>query len=305
MKRVLVTGARGFVGRSAIRELSRAGWQVDAVTSGEPPPDIACTWHRADLLDPRARESLIASTTADALLHLAWCAKPPGYWTDPKNLHWLSASLDLVRLFTERGGRRAVGAGTCAEYDWNAGTCLEHSTPLLPTSLYGSTKAACGSVLSAYSRQTDLSAAWGRVFFLFGPGDDSSRLLPSLVKALDSGQPATCRTGSHVRDFIHVDDAAGALVALLESDVTGPVNIASGMPLPVGQFARAAAERTRHPGRLSVEDGPPEHAVVTADVTRLREEVGWRPSVDIMTRIHEAVCWWQACEPERLADRAT
>jgi nucleoside-diphosphate-sugar epimerase len=291
MKRILVTGARGFVGRHVTPLLAASGYDVHAVTNHEPPNDLTCTWHRANLIDESQREALISAVGADALVHLAWTARPPHYWTDPENLRWLSATLELVRSFSSRGGTRVVGAGTCAEYDWSTGHCSERSTPLRPASLYGTTKAACGSVLERYGQQTGLSVAWGRLFFLFGPGDAPSRLIPSLTAALARGERACCRAGNHVRDFIYVADAAAALVALLESEVTGAVNIASGSPARIGDVARAVAEHAKRPDLLSVEPGPSQDAVVTADVSRLRGEVGWRPQVDVMARIDETVRW--------------
>jgi nucleoside-diphosphate-sugar epimerase len=291
MKRILVTGARGFVGRQITPLLAARGYDVHAVTSQTPPRDATCTWHHANLLQERQRETLVTSIGADALLHLAWAATPPHYWTDPENLRWLSATLDLVRSFSSRGGTRVVGAGTCAEYDWTAGHCSEGSTPLHSGSLYGTSKAACGTVLESYGRHTGLSVAWARLFFLFGPYDAPSRLVPSLATALASGQRACCRTGDHVRDFIHVADAAAALVALLESDVTGAVNIASGSPMRIADVARAVAESARRPDLLSVEPGPPQDALVTADISRLRCEVGWHPPLDTIGRIDETVRW--------------
>jgi nucleoside-diphosphate-sugar epimerase len=291
MKRIIVTGARGFVGRHAIPLLVEAGCEVHAVTSGEPSGAGGCTWHTVDLLDTASTEDVIASLRADALLHLAWTAQPPGYWTDPANLRWVSATLELVRAFAEHGGERFVGAGTCAEYDWSAGHCVEGATPLRSSSLYGSAKAACGMVLDSYGRSTGLSVAWGRLFFLFGPHDAPSRLVPSLVTAFAAGEPARCRTGNHVRDFIFAGDAAAALTALLLSDVTGPVNIATGTPMRVADVARAVADCVGRPELLTVEPGDSRDAVVTADVSRLRTEVRWQPGADTITRIHETVRW--------------
>lgn len=296
MKRVLVTGAAGFVGRHALPRLVEDGFEVHAVTSRRLPVDPGrSTWHRADLLDADQRAAVLDAAAPDAVLHLAWCAKPPSYWTDPANLRWLTASLELARAFGDAGGKRFVGAGTCAEYDWSAGHCVERATPLAPSSLYGAAKAACGTVLEKYGEQSGLSFAWGRLFFLFGSGDARSRLLPSIVAAIEDGRPARCLAGEHVRDFISVEDAASALVALLRSSATGPVNIASGVPMKVGDFARAVAETLGRPDLLVVEPGPEKDAVLTADTRRLNEEVGWRQQAGTSTRIEDAVRWWRTC----------
>jgi nucleoside-diphosphate-sugar epimerase len=294
MKRVLLTGAGGFVGRHLTPLLAEAGWDVHAVSTRGPREGSGVTWHQADLLEAVDRERLVGSVGARALVHLAWMSKPPGYWTDPENVRWLAGTLELARLFRERGGERLVGAGTCAEYDWRASPCVERSTPLTSRTLYGVTKAACGTVLERFGGQTGMSVAWGRLFFIFGPHDSPLRLVPSLVRDLAAGRPARCNAGSHARDFLHVADAASALVALLESDVTGPVNIGSGVSMYIGDVARRVASVLRRPSLLTVDAGPAEDTLVLADVTRLRDEVGWRASPDTMARLDDTIEWWRS-----------
>ena len=295
MKRILVTGASGFLGRHVIQRLGRSPYEVHAV-SFSTRPDFEgadrCTWHRADLLDDSERAAVVARVKPDALLHLAWHAKPPSYWSAIENVDWLRASLDLFRSVARSGGTRLVGAGSCMEYDWNHGYCVERLTPLQPATLYGSAKAACGNVLEAASRELGVDAAWGRVFFVFGPHDSPVRLVPSLVQALAAGRPGRCRTGSHVRDFMHVSDVASAFIALLDSDVRGPVNIASGVPLRISDVALRIAALLKRPELLTVDEGPLEHRIVCAGISRLREEVGWRPERDVLERLDETIEWW-------------
>lgn len=298
MTRVLLTGARGFVGRQVVPLLAAAGLDVHAVSSADVTEPSPATWHRADLLDASQRAALVRSVRADALLHLAWYATPPDYWHAAENIAWLTASIDLFRQFADLGGTRVLGVGSCAEYEWRDGYCTEGVTPLRPASLYGTTKAACGSVLDAYAGEAGLSAAWARLFFLFGPFDSPTRLVPSIVRALDAARPARCTAGSHVRDFLHVSEAASALVAVLRSGMMGPVNIASGVPTRVGDIATRIAARVGSPALLTIEEGPADGAFVCANIARLRDEVGWRPRLDTLTALDDTIRWWRSSAAE-------
>ena len=119
----------------------------------------------ADLLAPGLAEALVREVRPTHLLHLAWYAEHHAYWTAPQNLDWVGASLRLVRAFAEQGGTRAVLAGTCAEYDWTQGVCVEGATPIRPRGLYGVAKDAVRRVVEAFAAGAGLSAAWGRIFF--------------------------------------------------------------------------------------------------------------------------------------------
>src|SRR5205085_8625551 len=125
-------------------------------------------------------------------------------WTAPENVRWVEASLALLRAFAEAGGRRAVLAGTCAEYDWGAGDEVlnERNTPLRPDTLYGAAKHGLHVVGAAQAAQVGFELAWGRVFFLYGPGEAPGRLVPAVARALLAGEPAKTTAGTQVRDFL-------------------------------------------------------------------------------------------------------
>ena len=162
---------------------------------------------------------------------------PGQYWISSENLRWVQASLDLVRAFGEHGGQRAVLAGTCAEYNWDYGYCTESITPLAPRTLYGACKHGLHSIAAAYAAQINLSLAWGRIFFPYGSYEHPARLPPGYSRLLN-GQPAACTPGEQIRDFLHVEDVAAAFVAILESDISGAIDVASGEPVAVKDLSR-------------------------------------------------------------------
>lgn len=297
--RVLLTGGSGFIGSRAIAPLLAAGYEIHAL--GRSPGSSAdVTWHELDLLDDRATGRAVAEVAAEHLLHLAWYAEHGRFWAAPENLEWVAASVRLLRGFAEAGGRRAVIAGSCAEYDWAnpVERCSElddgshAATPLRPATLYGTCKHATHLVADAYAREADLSLAWGRVFLLYGPGEDERRLVPQVARALLAGEPAATSDGMQIRDFMHVDDVAAGFAALLHSAVEGPVNIASGEAVSVADVLALIASAAGHPellrlGALERRAGDPERLV--ADVRRLREEVGFQPAIALEQGIADAV----------------
>jgi nucleoside-diphosphate-sugar epimerase len=284
--RVLLTGARGFVGRPALTALLARGAEVHAVGRGDAPEWLPARvrWEAADLLAPGAAADLVARVQPDAVLHLAWEATPGVYWTSEANRDWLRASRELAAALE---GRRLVTAGSCAEYDWSAGWCRENETPLEPATLYGECKRELGELASAH----------GRIFFLYGPHEDGRRLVPAVATALLQGERAATSHGRQQRDYLHVDDAAAALVALLMADeVSGPVNIASGDPVPVRAVVEAVADATGRPELVSwgeIELGPDEPPLLAGDSARLREEVGFEPRHRLAEGIAETVAWWR------------
>jgi len=298
MTRVLVTGASGFIGRRTVAALLDQGFEVDAVARHAPSgaPE-AVRWHEADLLDRGARTALVAGAQATHLLHLAWYAEPGRYWSSTANTRWVSATADLIERFAAQGGARAVVAGTCAEYEWGqAAPCTEGVTPLRPVSLYGICKDATRRIAEGLAAQLEVSLAWGRIFFVYGPGEHPSRLVASVARALVAGERAAIGDGTQRRDFMHVDDVARALSALLAGDVQGAVNVGSGEAVAIDEVARliaaaAGGEHLLDVGALPERSGQP--ASVVAHPGRLREEIGFAPSIPLETGVADTVRWWR------------
>jgi nucleoside-diphosphate-sugar epimerase len=212
-------------------------------------------------------------------------------------LAWTQASLELFSAFAAAGGRRAVLVGSVFEYDWSAGLCTEGVTPLTPTTLYGSCKAALSSLIIAAAPRLDLSCAWARVFWLYGPHEPGNRLVSSVIEGLLAGRPVAVTEGSQRRDYLHVSDVAGGLIALLDSDMTGAVNIGSGIGVPVRSICERLAEALQRPELLVVggrQEAELQAPLVVADVARLTDEIGFSPDFDLDAGLQDAVEWWRA-----------
>jgi nucleoside-diphosphate-sugar epimerase len=297
MSRVLLSGASGFIGARAIAPLLAAGHEVHAVARSEPPAQLAgVVWHRADLTDASAAQQLVGEVEPELLLHLAWYVEHGRYWQSVENVVWVEATLRLLRAFAGAGGRRAVLAGTCAEYEWTHERYEEGSTPLRPATLYGVAKHATHMVAESFASEAGIELAWGRIFMPYGPGEADARLVGSVTSALLAGREAPLSDGLQARDFMYVEDVGAAFAALLDSSVLGAVNVASGRRCTIGEMATLLARAVGRPellrlGALPNRAGEP--PTLVADVHRLREEVGFSPQVELEEGVSRTVAWWR------------
>jgi len=306
MNTVLVTGATGFIGRHCLPLFKAQGYDVHGVSWQQNPESVSgITFHRLDLLDPGQTSKILRDVQPTHLLHLAWYAVPRLYWTSEENKRWLEASRHLIQQFQSLGGKRLVIAGTCAEYDWSLGTERfdEVLTPLAPATLYGQCKQSLDAWVESFTHETGMSAACGRIFMLYGPHEHPDRLVSGIIRGLLQRQPVPCSLGDQIRDVMYVKDVAAAFAALLDSAVSGPVNIATGEPLRVKDLIHRIATMLQGQSFMRFGERPMpvgEPGKIVADVRRLREDVGWHPTYTLDQGLVETISWWKqrmATEP--------
>lgn len=290
--RVLVVGGHGFVGQATVAALREAGHRVIIAdrSAGNSRSEF-----KVDLLNSGQRTSMVKKAKADALVHLAWQTSHNKFWSAPDNLDWVYASHDLLRCFFSSGGKRAVLAGSCAEYEWNmSNEPLTENARCHPKTLYGRCK------LDLYRQCEEMinsgaSIAWGRLFFLMGPGEHRARFIPYILQALLKNETARMGEGTKVRDFLHVYDAGRAFAALVDNPISGAVNIASGVGVTLADIAVAAHEKIGT-GDLIVGTHPSstkEPPSLVADVRRLREEVGFEWRFTWLSALDACIEYWQ------------
>ncbi len=293
VRRVLLTGARGFIGRQTIAPLLREGFEVHII-SRSPLDAPGVHEHRVDLFDEPSVVAVLNRVRPSHLVHLAWHTEPPEYWHSPLNTTWESRSLHLFDSFVMSGGTRLIGVGTCAEYEWGSSVLKEGVTPELPSTPYGIAKLSLQRRASALAEAAGISFSWARFFFLFGPHERKERFVSSIIDPLLRESPAYCRNGDLLRDFLYVEDAAESIVALAVSDVRGIVNVASGVATQLGTLAREIGSLMQAPNLVQVTPGDATSAQPTAliaDVSRLHKEVGWSPRFELTEALEKTIFW--------------
>jgi nucleoside-diphosphate-sugar epimerase len=296
-RRLLITGAGGFIGRHMPALMAEAGFEVHL--AGRRPLSLAGVYHshQLDLHDAPATARLLANLRPSHLLHLAWYVEHGKFWDAAANVQWVESSLRLVRHFAETGGERLIVAGTCAEYQWVDQSLLdETTTPLVPASYYGLSKASLFQLLAGFADRMDLSFAWGRIFWLFGPHENPARLVASVITSLLAGRPALCTPGEQIRDYLSVLDAASAFAALTSSKVTGAVNISDGKGIAVSALVTRVGELIGRPELVQLGARPAaagEPPLLIGAAKRMHQEVGWHPERTLDERLGETIQWWQ------------
>ncbi len=300
-ERILVTGATGFLGRHALAPLRRQGFEVHALSS-RPVTGQAATeavWHQADLLDAGQTQAVLESIRPTHLLHFAWYAEHGRFWNSPFNLDWLSATLSLLKAFAAAGGKRFVGAGSCAEYAWVEKELYDEQDPLRPSSLYGAAKASAFLTGAAYAQTAKIEFAWGRIFHLFGPYEAPGRIIPALIRAHLWSEALDCSQGTQLRDFLPAAAIADAFAHICDSGVQGAVNIGSGEAVTLrglseiiaGKVAATIGRRGDIRFGAFHDAGP---AKLLPSVQRLTQELGWRTPITLDEGLTEAIAWWKS-----------
>ena len=238
--KVLITGASGFIGRHLLKCLQSSNIDVVLVGRNKPAGYLE-DFIEADLLGTTDFNNLIFKANATHLIHLAWYAEHGSYWSSSLNLRWVETTIKLVQAFCSAGGKHIVAAGTCAEYDWSYGYCIEEKTPLIPATLYGTSKDATRRLLMAICANHKVTCSWGRIFMPYGPGEDVRRLIPALNNVFTLKQPPFAVGSYSFRDLLHVEDVAAAFVKLLTSGAHGEFNICSGTPTQISEVIKLLA----------------------------------------------------------------
>jgi len=299
--RVLITGVSGFVGSHTAREALREGWEVvgvvrntsDSVRFADFRDQIELI--EGDLGNVDALEEPIARVRPDVCIHHAWYAEPGKYPHALENIDSLHGTLQLILLLGRSGCRRFVGLGSCFEYDFRRGW-LREDGPLDPLTLYAASKIACSQMLGKVAEKAEIEAAWVRLFYQYGPQEDLRRLVPAVTTALLKGENVDTTFGEQVRDFLHIEDVARGICAVAESDLQGPVNVGSGIPVTVRQIIESIGEATgrRDLVRFGARPyNPTDPPFIVANNEKLKQGTSWAPQIDLQSGIAETTEWWK------------
>ncbi|NBQ38704.1 MAG: NAD(P)-dependent oxidoreductase [Alphaproteobacteria bacterium] len=299
-KRLLVTGASGFIGSHLLSVLSKTDeWTEIHALSRMPamnfPTQRGVIWHQADLLADDTPTELITQFKPSHVVHAAWITDHGAFWEHQINSAWLVASLKLAQAFMQSDGERFITLGSVAEYDWTQGRMIEGHTPETPSTLYGQAKLAFHQALTEHNKRGHFSSATCRIFYTYGPFENPKRLVPLACRSLITEHSEAFGSGSLWRDYIHVSDLVRGIASVLLSDLEGAVNIGSGAPVRISFLLDQLEKLSDKPGFLKRGQRPDlgnEVMMIFADVSRLGK-LGWRPIVSFEEGLNHSLQWWR------------
>jgi nucleoside-diphosphate-sugar epimerase len=302
-RRVLVTGAAGFLGSHLVSRLIDAGAEICALDQ----PNA----RRWGLLE---RETLAAIVRADVrslaepvhdrtlgdidvVFHLA----AVGVVGDGVNVRDLViGNIDgtlAALLMAQRLGSRFLYCGSCFEYGAGAGW-TEDAMPA-PTTEYGAAKVGGWALTNAFARRTGLEVVSLRPFTMYGPMEPPGRLIPSVVRHALAGRPIDLTPGDQARDFVYVEDVADAFVAAATTDaaVGKTLNICTGTAVTVRDVVTRVLRCTGSSsearfGALAYRST--ELPVLSGDPSRAEQVLNWHARVSLDDGLARTIAWFRS-----------
>ena len=302
-KRVIVTGASGFIGQHLCKALSEKEAIVVGFTRSTLDSKYLSEQYDVDILDEITIRQIIHAVQPEFVVHLAaskdrgvdTAAYREGYKTNLMgSLNLINACQDLPVL------ARFVFLGSTDEYG-QLQVPFKESDKEAPIAAYGASKLAVTELLKALSRSNKFPSVTLRPTIAYGPGQDDSMFLPALIRALVEGRNFDMSLGEQTRDFVYVDDLVQAIIqALLAPSLCGDViNISSATPIRIDALAKMTANILGDEADKLLKFGAKDYR--TSDVmqywaanTLAKSLLGWSPTVSLEEGVQRTVDYFKA-----------
>lgn len=286
-KKIFLTGATGLIGKETLPFLLENDFKIYALTKRDLKSLNNVNYIKGDLFDKAFIQGVMSEIKPEYLLHFAWYST--GFFDDNVNYEFLSSSFDLLKAFGKNGGKKAVMAGTYAEYGYSNEN-LKESFQAEPINVYSKCKDFLRQISSSYCEHNDISFGWGRIFSAFGLENDPRRLTSYVINNLLENKEIVIKSGSLVRDYIYVKDVASAFVKFLDSQTVGILNICSGKGTSIHDYVMTIARILGKEYLVKFEEQKStQQTRVVGDNQKLRSELNFSTKYDIYSALLEII----------------
>lgn len=289
--RILITGGTGFIGRPTVKKLLDNDHKLFLLVRTENhgyPRTKNISISKGNLTDMEHWWKEVMEFRPDTALHMAWEGIPNyDYKTSLKNLEY---GLELVRRLAEFGCGRIVCTGSCWEYGKQKGLMKEHDTAQ-PVNSFTAAKVSLHNIGRAIARENNTRWTWLRLFYVYGPGQRESSLIPHIIRCLKNDTEPEIKNPDNRNDFVYVEDVAEAITAVITNPNTEDVyNIGEGKSTSVRYILkRIYKEFGREYKEDDVRIKNPD-VDFWADIVKIKADTGWEPKTRIETGIRQTVC---------------
>ena len=294
--RVLITGASGFIGTHLLKELVRLKYEVLAI-SRSPRTDqsqSSVVWLKADLSQPSTYKAMIEDFTPEVIIHLAWQDIPDFSFT--KSMTNLQQSLEFLSFVSDLGScKKILVSGSCWEINRTQGEYpdIHHIKPI---NHFTWAKNSLCSWLEMKCSNLDIQFAWFRIFFVYGPKQRDSSLIPSILTNLREGRLPPIKTPYDSNDYIFINDVVDAFTGAVFGDfISGIYNLGSGKSSSVLEICSLSEQIVLGSNTLTNNlqknlEPDSEHLNFWADISKTTKVLGWAPKITLENVIKKT---WQ------------
>lgn len=292
--KIVITGATSFIGVHVIKECVNNNYEVYAVVRPNSsnlsrlPESTHIHVVEMDMKNYDKLDEFIR--WADSFVHLAWeGARVPhrdNADMQQKNYEYAISAMNAAKRL---GCKMFLGSGSQAEYGKMEGEVTELS-PCVPNTEYGKQKLLACKKLREIANESAIRFVWTRIFSIYGKYDYSGTLIMSAMKKMKNNEPVEMTECTQLWDYLHVEDAAKAIVTLIENDKAfGIYNIASGIKKPLRTFVEEMKVTLKSTSELrfgAVPYGSGGPVDLRPNNTKLLT-LGWRPKIDFKSGIQK------------------
>lgn len=307
MKRILITGATGFVGANLARLALKVGHRVHLLVRKEHRPwrideirnDVGL--HISDMFDREVLAGIFRSVKPDWIFHLA-AHGAYSYQRDTEAIFKtnLQGTINLFEAARTVGFEAFVNTGSSSEYGLKDHAPAEDE-PLEPNSHYAVSKAAATMFCRYRARLEELYVPTLRLYSVYGPFEEPTRLMPALIVNGLSGDIPPLVSPKTGRDFIYVEDVCNIYLKVAEHTPEGdfgPVyNVGTGIQSTIGDavdIVRSILDIKEEPDWGSMDQRDWDTNVWVSNPDKIKRELHWKPRYDLRQGMSEFIEWFRA-----------